>query len=91
MVNWMPTVAGFLAAFGVMLTQITDPPWVKTVGMILGAAGTALLGLVAKQYNVHGGTVPQATPPSVQEQTKLEGIALVATQAADKAKETLRP
>lgn len=76
MTNWMPTVAGFLAAFGVLLTQITDPPWVKTVGMILGAAGTALLGLVAKQYNVHGGTVAQATPPAVQAETVKEGVAL---------------
>ena len=73
MTNWMPTVAGFLAAFGVLLTQITDPPWVKTVGMIMGAAGTALLGLVAKQYNVHGGTKAQATPPAVQEKSLEEG------------------
>ena len=76
MVNWMTTLAGFLAAFGVLLSQITDPPWIKTVGLIAGAAGTALLGLTAKQYNVHGGTVSQATPPIVQEETLEKGIAL---------------
>ena len=77
MTNWMPTVAGLLAAIGGALTQM-DNPTIKSIGTIMAAVGTILLGLVAKQFNVHGGTVAQATPPAVQEQTLVEGVELVA-------------
>jgi len=76
----MPTVGGFLAAFGGLLTQIDDPRWIKVLGMVIGAAGMAFLGLSAKQFNVHGGTVAQATPPAVQVQTEVEGKELVAKE-----------
>ena len=84
MTNWMPTVGGFLAAFGGLLTQVDDPHWVKVAGIIIGAAGMAFLGLVAKQFNVHGGTVAQATPPTVQVQTLTEGRVMVAKEESDK-------
>ena len=77
MTNWMPTVAGLLAAIGGILSGNADPT-IKTIGMVVAAIGTALLGLVAKQYNVHGGTVAQATPPAVQVQMAVEGAALAA-------------
>jgi hypothetical protein len=75
MTNWMPTVAGFFAALGGLLSAFDDPT-VKLIGQIMTAVGVALLGLVAKQYNVHGGTVAQATPAAVQEQMKEEGAVL---------------
>ena len=50
-----------------------------------GALITTGLGfLAAKDYNVHGGTVAQATPPAIQELTKVEGEAMVAKTEADK-------
>lgn len=73
MTNWMPTAAGFLAAFGLLLSQM-DNPTVKLVGLILGAAGTAMLGLVAKQFNITGGSVPQASPPGVAIKSDALGV-----------------
>jgi hypothetical protein len=75
--NWMPTVAGLIAAIGAGLVAANEPS-LHLIGVILSVVGTALLGFVAKQYNVHGGTVAQATPPSVQAKSAIEGVALVA-------------
>jgi hypothetical protein len=75
MTNWMPTAAAILAAVGLGLSSMDDPT-VKLIGQIMSVVGTALLGLVAKQYNVHGGTVAQATPAAVQEKMKEEGAEL---------------
>jgi len=69
MISWMPTVAGFLAALGPLL--IVVDPSLKVIGGIIGAIGVALLGVVSKQYNVHGGTVAAPTPPEVQ--VKVDG------------------
>ena len=74
MTNWMTTAAGFLAALGPLLVMID--PSLRVAGGIVGAVGLALLGVVSKQYNVHGGTVVQATPSEVQAETLLEGKVL---------------
>lgn len=84
MKNWMPTAAGFLAAFGLLLSQM-DNPTVKMVGLILGAAGTALLGIVTKQFNVTGGAIPQASPPGVK--LKSDALGVIAVVDAIQAKE----
>ena len=83
MTNWMPTVAGLFAALGGLLSS-NENPTVKTIGIVMAAIGTALLGLSAKQYNVHGGTVAQATPPVVQAETLAEGKVLECKQDAAK-------
>ena len=72
MKNWMPTVAGLLAAIGAGLVAVNEPE-LRLPGIILNVIGTAMLGVVAKQYNVHGGTVAQATPPAVQAEIVREG------------------
>ena len=64
MINWMPTVAGLCAAIGLGLTQSGESS-LRIPGIILSVVGTALLGIVAKQYNVHGGTKVQPTPPEI--------------------------
>ena len=84
MISWMPTVGGILTGFGLLLSQIPGHPNVSLAGLIIAAAGAAFTGATSKQWNVHGGTVAQATPPEVQEQTRTEGVALIAKEAADK-------
>jgi hypothetical protein len=84
MTNWMPTLAGFLAALGPLLVVID--PSLRIVGGVIGAVGVALLGIVSKQYNVHGGTVPQATPPKVQAETLKEGVALACKEDSSECK-----
>lgn len=79
MKNWMPTVAGLLAAIGAGLVAVNEPQ-LRLPGIILNVIGTAMLGIVAKQYNVHGGTVAQATPPAVQAETVKEGKAMAAAE-----------
>ncbi len=73
MKNWQPTVAGLLTAIGLGLQSMDDPTF-KAIGTVVAAIGAALLGWSAKQHNVHGGTVPQATPPSVEASSRIMGI-----------------
>jgi hypothetical protein len=82
----MPTVAGLLAAIGAGLVAVNEPS-LRLPGIILNVLGTAMLGVVAKQYNVHGGTVPQATPLAVQAETLKEGIVLACKQDVAKCDE----
>lgn len=86
MTNWMPTVAGLIAAIGVGLVA-TGEERLHLIGVIMSVVGTAALGVVAKQYNVHGGTIPQATPPTVQAESAKEGIVLECKQDAAKCAE----
>jgi hypothetical protein len=72
MTNWKTTVASIIAAIGVGFTQSSDPT-LKAIGTILTCLGTVLFGLVAKDFNVHGGTVAQGTPPLVQAESLSEG------------------
>jgi len=73
MVSWMTSVAGILAAVGLGLSQM-DNPTIKLIGQIMSVVGTALLGLAAKQFNVTGGSVPQASPPGVANKSDALGV-----------------
>jgi fructose-1-phosphate kinase PfkB-like protein len=73
MINWKTTVSGIVAALGVALTQINDPI-IHAIGVILSGVGALLVSLTAKDYNVHGGTVAQATPPAVQASSEAQGV-----------------
>ncbi len=70
--NWKTTVSGIVTALGVALTQMSDPT-LHAIGVILTGIGSLLIGLTAKDHDVHGGTVAQATPPLVQAQSLAEG------------------
>lgn len=58
MKNWKTTVFGGVTAAGMGLSQSEDPI-LKTIGQILVVIGPVLLGIVAKDSNVTGGSVPQ--------------------------------
>jgi hypothetical protein len=74
MKNWKTTVAGFITAVGVALSQ-SDDEILQLIGKALMVIGPIIFGVVAKDSNVTGGSVPQATPPGVQESTKAMGVA----------------
>lgn len=65
MINWMPTVAGLLAAIGQGFL-VSGEPVLHLPGIVLSVIGIAALGVVSKQFNVHGGTKVQPTPPEVE-------------------------
>lgn len=65
MVNWMTTLFGLIAAVGAGFLGSNEPS-LHMAGLILSIVGTAGLGITAKQFNVHGGTKAQATPPEVE-------------------------
>ena len=48
MKSWKTTVAGAIGALGVYLTSVTDPSWVHTLGTVLSAVGTGLVGILAR-------------------------------------------
>jgi len=73
MINWMTTVSGLLAAIGAGLIAVNEPS-LRLPGIILNVVGTAVLGVVAKQYNVHGGTIPQGTPLKVEKESMVMGF-----------------
>lgn len=58
MKNWKTTLCGALTAIGVYLTNQSDPK-MNLIGQILVGAGTFLMGMVAKDNNVTGGTIKQ--------------------------------
>ena len=81
MTSWKTSLGGIILALGGIFTQQTDHT-LQLIGAVLSAVGALLLGLAAKDSNVHGGTVAQATPPAVQEQMKAEGMQMVKDQIA---------
>ena len=72
MKSWKTTLGGAITAIGAALMQ-NDDPTLKAAGGILIVIGPLILGGFSKDSNVHGGTVPQATPPNVQTETLKEG------------------
>ena len=62
--SWKTTLAGALAALGAYL--VTLDGYYAVAGQVLLVGGLFLGGLVQKDSNVTGGTVPQATPPAVE-------------------------
>lgn len=58
MKNWKTTLCGALTAIGVYLTNQSDPK-LNLIGQVLVGAGTFLMGMVAKDNNVTGGTIKQ--------------------------------
>lgn len=83
MKNWKTTLAGLLGTIGAALIVVDDPT-VKAIGAFMVALSPVLLGLAAKDSNVHGGTVVQATPSKVQAETLAEGKVLDCKQDAAK-------
>lgn len=74
MKNWKTSIAGAVAAALSLFANGTG--WKQC----LVALGMLLLGLVSKDANVTGGTVPQATPPEAMpsKQADLDTAAKVA-------------
>lgn len=58
MKNWKTTLCGAITALGVFLTNQSDPK-LNIAGQVLVGLGTFLIGLVAKDSNVTGGSIPQ--------------------------------
>lgn len=56
--NWMTTFAGMATALGAALSQQEDAT-LKAIGQILVIIGPLLLGIMAKDNNVTGGTREQ--------------------------------
>ena len=83
MKSWKTTVSGLITAIGAALMQ-NDDATLKLIGQILIVLGPILFGLSAKDAQVHGGTIAQATPAAVQVQTAVEGAELTAKTEADK-------
>ena len=73
MKNWKTSASGILAAIGLSLSANSDPT-VKLIGEIVSIIGTVLFALAAKDGNVTGGSVPQATPPGVDAISNQLGI-----------------
>ena len=72
MKNWKTSLAGIVAiifAGLVQLKYLTPEQGVVISGAILG-----IIGLVAKDNNVTGGSVPQATPPGVNAVSNQMGV-----------------
>ena len=67
MKSWKTTVAGIITAIGVGFTQ-SDDPTLQMIGKILVVVGPIILGIVAKDSNVTGGTVIQPTPKAIADQ-----------------------
>jgi hypothetical protein len=56
MKNWKTTLAGILSAAGQVLPFLGVPP---EVGTAVSTVGLFLIGLLAKDHNVTGGSVSQ--------------------------------
>jgi hypothetical protein len=63
--NWMTTVAGIVSGCASLILFlhlggfVVFPHWVMGLVAFIQAGGTMSLGIVAKQYNMTGGTVGQ--------------------------------
>jgi hypothetical protein len=53
--SWKTTLAGLLLAIGQFLVALEDP-YLKLAGQVASAIGAFLLGAVAKDHDVTGGT-----------------------------------
>ena len=73
MKNWKTSVAGILAAIGLALSANSNPT-IKLIGEVVSIVGTVLFALAAKDGNVTGGSVPQATPPGVDAISNQMGV-----------------
>ena len=85
MKNFKTTIGGIITALGAACTQSNDKT-VQIIGLILAILGPLLLGAVAKDANVTGGTVAQPTPPTVQREVVTTGIALECQEDPAKCK-----
>ena len=79
MKSWKTSLSGLLTAIGAALAQ-SDDHTVRIIGQILLIIGPLLMGLSAKDHDVHGGTVAQATPLAVQVEMAKEGDVLTQTE-----------
>ena len=79
MKSWKTSLSGLLMAIGAALVK-SDDHTITIIGQILLIIGPLLLGLSAKDSNVHGGTVAQATPLAVQVEMVKEGAVLTAEE-----------
>ena len=48
MTSWKTSLAGILTGLGMVLMQVNDPAWVHHLGVVLAAAGAAMLGTTAR-------------------------------------------
>ena len=71
--NWITTVGGILTAVGASLITQEDPT-LRLIGQVLSVLGPLVLGWAAKQYNVTGGSIPQASPPGVALKSDALGV-----------------
>jgi hypothetical protein len=58
MKNWKTTLAGIFGTIGVGMSQSTDPI-IHAIGLVVAVISPVILGAVAKDSNVTGGTVVQ--------------------------------
>lgn len=66
--SWVPKIGGILAGLPILLTQagfIASPVEAHYLSLVSGV-GILILGLSAKQSNVHGGTVGQPSSPEAR-------------------------
>ena len=75
MTNWQTSLGGVIAALGGVFTQQSDHT-VQLIGGVLSAVGLLILGLAAKDHNVTGGSIPQASPPGAAAASDLLGANL---------------
>ena len=50
--SWKTSLGGLISALGGILSQVEEPSWVKTIGQILLALGTTVIGLSARDNSV---------------------------------------
>lgn len=53
MVNWITSLGGIIAGLGQIAQMAPIPPQYSWIPGLVTAAGTALIGLGAKDFNVH--------------------------------------
>ena len=49
--SWRTSIGGAMAAIGMILSQATEPAWAKTLGQIVTALGTVLIGFTAQDHS----------------------------------------
>ncbi len=83
MTNWMTTIPGIAAILIGLAVQFN---WFTPAqGVSILAAATGIIGILAKQFNVTGGSIPQASPPGVA--LKSDALGMVAAVDAIQKKE----
>jgi hypothetical protein len=71
--SWITTLGGLITAAGASLIMSEDHT-LRLIGQIFSVLGPLVLGFAAKQVNVTGGSVPQASPPGVALKSNAMGI-----------------